>query len=97
MQHVDGVMIGRAAYQNPYWIAELDHKMFQERYELPTRKEIFRRYQEYMLEQSTQGIRLSNMSRHIIGLFQGQPGARKFRQYSIILCSSKWAPDSRTI
>ena len=45
------------------------------------RKEIYEQYCQYMLTQLAQGIKLTGMSRHIIGLFQGQPGARKFRQY----------------
>lgn len=79
LEHIDGVMIGRAAYQNPFWLAELEQTLFNNK--SLNRKDIYDKYCQYMLTQSAQGIKLKGMSRHIIGLFQGQPGARKFRQY----------------
>ena len=81
LEFIDGVMIGRAAYQNPFWLAELDQMLFQSEREISNRKKIFEEYCQYMLNQAAQGIKLKSMSRHIIGLFQGQPGARKYRQY----------------
>ena len=47
---------------------------------MPSRAEIFERYRQYMLDQVLKGERLKNMSRHIIGLYQAQPGARQFRR-----------------
>lgn len=85
LAHIDGVMIGRAAYQNPYWLARLEQLLFHGDVELPSRELIYKTYCEYMLEQAQRGERLKNMSRHIIGLFQSQPGARQFRR---ILSSS---------
>ncbi|MEM7027647.1 MAG: tRNA dihydrouridine(20/20a) synthase DusA [Pseudomonadota bacterium] len=81
LNHTDGVMIGRAAYQNPFWLTKLEQVLFNMESQVLTRKEIFEHYCQYMLAQSAKGNSLKSMSRHIIGLFQGQPGARKFRQY----------------
>ena len=80
LRHVDGIMIGRAAYQNPYWLAQLDQEIFQPEQAPASRAAIFRRYSDYMLRQEHQGVSLKSMSRHIIGLYQGQPGARQFRR-----------------
>lgn len=80
LAYIDGVMIGRAAYQNPYWLTRLEQLLFQTGVEVPSRASIYKAYNKYMLGQVQQGERLKNMSRHIIGLFQAQPGARQFRQ-----------------
>lgn len=80
LAYIDGVMIGRAAYQNPYWLTRLEQLLFQTGVEVPSRASIYKAYSKYMLGQVQQGERLKNMSRHIIGLFQAQPGARQFRQ-----------------
>ncbi len=80
LDHVDGVMIGRAAYQNPYWLTTLEQKLYGPATPCPSRTVIFNRYCDYMLEQTRRGERLKNMSRHVIGLFQSQPGARKYRR-----------------
>ncbi len=80
LQHVDGVMIGRAAYQNTYFIAECEQQLFQPQCKLPTREAIAYEYKDYMQKQISTGAPLRSMSRHLIGLFQGQPGARLFRR-----------------
>ncbi len=79
-QHVDGVMIGRAAYQNPYLLAQLEQVIFDQQFSVPSRSTIFEQYCQYMQQQMQQGERIKNMSRHIIGLYQGQPGAKRFRR-----------------
>ena len=78
--HVNGVMIGRAAYQHPYLIAELEQALFQPDQPLPARKAIFQQYKSYIEQQVLRGIDVKSMSRHIIGLYQGRPGARKYRR-----------------
>jgi len=78
--HVDGVMIGRAAYQNPYLLAEVDQLIFQDDYSVKSRHEILEEFMEYVDHNLAQGIYLSHMARHILGLYQGQAGARLFRR-----------------
>lgn len=82
LDRVDGVMIGREAYNNPYLLAQVDQQLFN-RTEIPApqRREVAERYIEYCEEQLRQGNRLNHMSRHILGLFQGMPGARRFRRH----------------
>ncbi|MFA6037793.1 MAG: tRNA dihydrouridine(20/20a) synthase DusA [Legionellales bacterium] len=71
LQHVDGVMIGRSAYENPcYWAENPDL----------LRDEILKQYIDYMLEQHQHGERLWPMARHLLNLFNGQPGARALRR-----------------
>jgi len=79
-EYVDGVMIGRAAYKNPFLIATIDNLIFNNTQTLVTRKNILEKYKSYAEKQIQKGVSLSNLTRHIIGLYQGQPGARKFRQ-----------------
>ena len=78
--HVDGVMIGRAAYQNPYLLAQADHIVYKDSSDLRTREEIMEEFILYAREQLRNGVPLNAMSRHILGLYQGQPGARAFRR-----------------
>ena len=77
LNHVDGVMLGRAGYQNPYVLAELN-----ELWEtpVPTRAEILAKLLPYLESQVENGELLPSLARHYLGLFQGLPGARKWRQ-----------------
>lgn len=77
LQHVDGVMIGRAAYQNPYILAEA-MSLWGEA--APSREDILERLMPYLREQVANGEPLPTIARHFLGLFQGLPGARKWRQ-----------------
>lgn len=79
LNYVDGVMVGRAAYQNPYMLTETDKEIFGNTQE-NTRMDILENYRNYVAEQLCRGEKIKNMTRHIIGLYQGQPGARKYRQ-----------------
>lgn len=81
LEHVDGVMIGREAYHNPYILAEADTLLFDDHYEMPSRHEILQRFLPYIEKEMREGIRLTHMSKHVLGLFHAQPGGRKFRQY----------------
>ncbi len=81
LQHVDGVMIGREAYHNPYLLAEVDGKIYGDTEPAPSREVILSRYADYCAEEIAKGTRLNHMSRHVLGLFQGKPGARIFRRY----------------
>lgn len=78
LQHVDGVMIGREAYHNPYVLAELGHALWQD--PLPDRFDIMERMMPYIEQRLANGAPMSIIIRHILGLFQNLPGARKWRQ-----------------
>ncbi|MBL1142338.1 MAG: tRNA dihydrouridine(20/20a) synthase DusA [Proteobacteria bacterium] len=80
LNHVDGVMVGRTAYQNPFMLAEADNILFENKNPAPLRASILKSYRDYVDKQLLQGERIKNLSRHIIGLYQGQPGARQYRQ-----------------
>jgi len=80
LQHVDGVMIGREAYRHPYFLAELEmHR--NPSWQLPDRRDIVVRMIPYIEEQLAQGEKLGRITRHMLGLFVGQPGARAWRRY----------------
>ena len=81
LEHVDGVMIGREAYQHPYFLAEIDRRFFNSRDPIPSREEILERFIPYVERQLKQGVYLKHMARHILGLFHAQPGARHWRRY----------------
>lgn len=77
LQHVDGVMIGREAYHNPYLLAELGQLW---ELPLPDRFDIMQQMMPYIEQRLAEGAPLSVITRHILGLFQNLPGARKWRQ-----------------
>ncbi len=82
LAHVDAVMIGRAAYDDPYLFAEVDAKFFADPLPVPTRAAVALAYGEYMARWLAKGtpLKLSGLARHVLGLFTGQPGAREFRR-----------------
>ena len=79
LTQVDGVMIGRQAYHAPYFLAELEQQ-FGNREALPDRRLIVERMTPYIRNELAQGARLNNITRHMLGLFAGQPGARAWRR-----------------
>jgi tRNA-dihydrouridine synthase A len=80
--HVDGVMLGREPYQNPYLLHNVDQVIFdQPKLEVPTRIAMLHRVYPYIEQQLGQGMPLTHMVRHIIGLFHGEPNARRWRRY----------------
>jgi len=78
--HVDGVMIGRQAYHHPYFLSELEQHL-EPNYLLPDRRGIVERMLPYIEQQLDQGEKLSRITRHMLGLFAGQPGARAWRRH----------------
>ena len=78
LDHVEGAMLGRAAYHSPYLLHELDVAWFGG--ELRTRGALLRAYRPYVEAQLDRGVFLKHIVRHILGLFAGQPGGRAFRQ-----------------
>jgi len=79
--HVDGVMIGRAAYQTPWLLASVDEQVFAASPQVRTRLEALERYLPYVEAQVASGVRLHHIARHMLGLFQGEPGARQWRRH----------------
>ncbi len=78
---MDGVMLGRAAYHNPYLLADVDGRLFGDTAPPPSRVQVIERLLPWAEEQAGQGVPLHCITRHIIGLFQGQPGAKSWRRY----------------
>lgn len=80
LPHVDGVMIGRAAYSNPYLLAEVQAAYFSKEGML-SRHEVIQELLPYIHDQLASGAKLTNITRHVLGLFQGQRGAGAWRRY----------------
>lgn len=78
---VDGVMIGREAYQNPYSLAWMQRAVFDDPTPIPSRHEIVRQFLDYVERQLSLDVPLHAMTRHILGLFNGQRGARSWRRH----------------
>ncbi|GAA5316059.1 MAG: tRNA dihydrouridine(20/20a) synthase DusA [Candidatus Pelagadaptatus aseana] len=78
---LDGVMVGREAYTNPYLLAEVDKCLYGDDHAIPSRTEVALEFIEYCREEMAQGTQLKHMSRHILGLFQGVKGAKQFRRH----------------
>jgi tRNA-dihydrouridine synthase A len=81
LAHVDGVMLGRAAYQDPYVLAGVDQAVFGAEDKPPSRLDVLDRFMPYAEQQLAKGVRLNQLTRHILGLFHGQPRARAFRRF----------------
>jgi tRNA-dihydrouridine synthase A len=81
LDHVDGVMLGRAAYQEPWRLLEVDPELFGEAAPFATMKDVFEAMFPYIEGQLAQGARLHSMTRHFVGAFHGVPGARAFRRH----------------
>ena len=80
LKRVDGVMVGREAYQNPWSLARVDEILFDCAPDLKSRFDVLERYKIYMDTQLQKGVPLKRLARHLLGLFQGQPGARIWRR-----------------
>ncbi len=80
LRSLDGVMLGRTAYHNPWLLAALDHELFGTR--LPARRcDILIRLLPYIETEVAAGARLHDIARHLHGLFNGCPGARRYRRH----------------
>jgi len=80
--HIDGLMIGRKAYREPYFLAELEQAfLINKEWRPPSRYEVVNLMIPYIQQQLSTGIELKNITRHLLGLFAGQPGARAWRRY----------------
>lgn len=81
LSHVDGAMLGRAAYQEPWRLLAVDPELFGEPALHATMKDAFEAMMPYIEDQLAQGTRLHSMTRHFVGAFHGVRGARAFRRY----------------
>jgi len=81
LQYVDGVMMGREAYANPYILSEVDAILYGDQHQLPSREEVLKNYIDYAKQQLSRGVRMNHLSRHVIGLFHGEPNSRIWRRY----------------
>jgi tRNA-dihydrouridine synthase A len=81
LDRVDGVMMGRAAYQEPWRLLEVDPLLFGVGAPLPAPKDAAEALIPYIERELKRGIRLSAVTRHMLGLFRGVPGARAFRRH----------------
>jgi tRNA-dihydrouridine synthase A len=81
LEKVDGVALGRAAYQNPYLLAEVDRRLLGATTTPPSRHDVIEALLSYAERHIRAGGRLNNIARHILGLYHGQPRARGFRRH----------------
>ena len=81
LDHVDGVMLGRAAYQEPWRLLDVDPELFGEAAPCASMKDVFEAMLPYIEAQLAQGTKLHAMTRHFVGAFHGVPGARAFRRH----------------
>lgn len=82
LEHVDGVMIGREAYRSPLFIAELERALFAgpsaDEFSV---KKVLVQYLPYVAKQLSKGVKLHRITRHLLGLCHGKPGAKRWRRY----------------
>ena len=78
LTQLDGVMLGRAAYHDPYLLAQVEATLYGE--PLPLREDVLRHLRPYVEAELARGTALKHISRHLLGLYQGEPGARSFRR-----------------
>ncbi len=81
LQYLDGVMVGREAYQNPYLLAEVDQQIFGMCKPVKKRSQVVKEMYPYIERELSGGAYLGHITRHMLGLFQNMPGARQWRRY----------------
>ena len=81
MQHIDGVMIGREVYQNPYMLARADNEIWQADSHVKSRHEVLNEMVSYIDNHVANGGRAWHVARHMLGLCNGLAGAKQFRRY----------------
>ena len=80
LEFVDGVMMGRSIYHNPFLLREIDKTIFDEKNILIGREQILKIYMTYIEKQSQNGVPIRSMTRHILGLYHGEANAKLFRR-----------------
>ena len=81
LKHIDGVMIGREVYSNPYMLAEADQNIWQADKPIISRREVVEQMVEYIDRHIADGGKVGHVARHMLGLCNGLPGAKQFRRY----------------
>ncbi|MDQ7072858.1 MAG: tRNA dihydrouridine(20/20a) synthase DusA [Gammaproteobacteria bacterium] len=81
LNKVDGVMIGRAIYHNPYLLAQVDSQFYGDNHAVLSRHDVIREMLPYIEQRMSEGCPLKSITRHLLGIFQGQPGARAWRRH----------------
>lgn len=81
LQAVDGVMLGREVYHNPYLMMQVDATIYSDEVATQSRKQVLQQYFPYIEQQMGQGVYLKQLSRHLLGLFHGIPGAKAWRRH----------------
>ena len=80
LSKVDGAMIGRAIYHSPYFLADIERDIFNNK-NIPTRSEVMEKLIPYIQEEVSKGVQVNHIMRHTVGLFHGQNGSRTWKQY----------------
>tara|TARA_B100001079_G_scaffold75015_1_gene64565 strand:+ start:431 stop:1438 length:1008 start_codon:yes stop_codon:yes gene_type:complete len=80
LEHCDGVMIGRAIYQNPYFLTDIEKEIFNTN-EVPSREQIAKEIINYLEEEVKLGTKVNHIMRHTVGLYHGQPGSKDWKRY----------------
>jgi tRNA-dihydrouridine synthase A len=91
----DGVMLGREAYHRPYVLAELHRQLFADGWSIPDRAAVLERMEAYATRETAAGEPLQSITRHMLGLFAGQPGARRYR--ALLSHGARDARDARRL
>ncbi|MCL4133010.1 UNVERIFIED_CONTAM: hypothetical protein GTU68_063660 [Idotea baltica] len=81
LSQVDGVMMGREAYSNPYLLSRVDAELYGDGSAVRTREQVLDAYIDYAESQLASGCRLNQLSRHVVGLYHGEPRSRLWRRY----------------
>ena len=81
LENFDGVMVGREAYQNPFFLHQIDSTLFGDATTNKSRIDYLEEYFPYIESELSKGTLLKHMTRHILGLFKGEPGGKQFRRY----------------
>ena len=76
----DGVMIGRAIYQNPYFLSEIEKEIFNS-IKIPSREDVAKEILKYLEEEVKAGAKVNHIMRHTVGLYHGQPGSKDWKRY----------------
>lgn len=80
LRHFDGVMLGRAAYDHPYLLADVDRRLFGDAERAPSLESVVSAMEAYIRRGARDGVKPHHVTRHMLGLFHGRPGARRWRR-----------------
>ena len=80
LNYCDGVMIGRAIYQNPYFLRDIEEEIFNNK-DILSREEIVKKLLEYLKEEVKKGTKVNHIMRHTVGLYHGQTGSKEWKRY----------------